>query len=508
MAAVAREHIAAEGWLNVMVVESRAEDAQMAFTADAALFCAVHDILQSPDALRNVLGNLRPGAWVAAGGGKWAAPLMVAVNMQVRMLHAPYVRSFDGFDRPWNHLEQLIEGVHVDEVAFGGGYIATGRVPPRAPRLGRPGRPPARHHAGWSLRSGARERAAAAARRHRPARLEQRRDEQLRRVDAHAMIGPHLVDRGARDRPGQPELAARRHDAVPGGDDHRGRDIQLADPPVRVELADRLDGRDGGGQRGPAQLGAGPPGGRPGRQRGPAASSRAVRRSSAAAADSTAGRPPSSAARGRPASPPVTPGRCPPWSTAPGRTAARGAAWPAAGRPCRPWSNPRPQTCGCRAPRPARRHRRRSPRAGTASRPGTRRHGPAGRRRLPGNGGPAARRPSPSSARPSPPRRGSASGSRRGEGPGTPTPAWRHGRAAPPGGSAEPPPPQPPAAPLSRSCDAGRREPAIGARPTIYLNSRPAIYPNYEACGRVSSPAPPRPARPVPEGLAARAYRT
>ena len=70
---------------------------------------------------------------MAAGGGKWAAPLMVAVNMQVRMLHAPYVRSFDGFGRPWNHLEQLIEGVHVDEVAFGGGYIATGTVPPRAP---------------------------------------------------------------------------------------------------------------------------------------------------------------------------------------------------------------------------------------------------------------------------------------------------------------------------------------------------------------------------------------
>src|SRR5215475_13920450 len=133
MVAVAREHISDEGWRNVTVVQSRAEDAEMAVTADAALFCAVHDIMQSPDALRNVLGRLRPGAWVAAGGGKWAAPLMVAVNMQVRMLHAPYVRSFDGFDRPWNHLERLIEGIRVDEVAFGGGYIATGRVPPRAP---------------------------------------------------------------------------------------------------------------------------------------------------------------------------------------------------------------------------------------------------------------------------------------------------------------------------------------------------------------------------------------
>jgi hypothetical protein len=72
-----------------------------------------------------------PGAWVAAGGGKWAAPVMVAVNMQVRMLHAPYVRSFEGFDRPWNLLEQLIEGVHVREMVFGSGYIVTGRAPPR-----------------------------------------------------------------------------------------------------------------------------------------------------------------------------------------------------------------------------------------------------------------------------------------------------------------------------------------------------------------------------------------
>ena len=133
MAAVAREHIAGEGWRNVTVVESPAEEAEIAVTADAALFCAVHDILQSPDALRNVIGRLRPGAWVAAGGGKWAPPLMVAVNMQVRMLHAPYVRSFDGFDRPWDRLEQLIDGVQVRETAFGGGFILTGQAPPLTP---------------------------------------------------------------------------------------------------------------------------------------------------------------------------------------------------------------------------------------------------------------------------------------------------------------------------------------------------------------------------------------
>jgi SAM-dependent methyltransferase len=129
MAAVARECIAREGWRNVTVVQSAAEDARLEATADAALFCAVHDILQSPRALRNVMVSLGPGAWVAAGGGKWAAPVMVAVNSMVRMVHAPYVRSFSGFDRPWRHLEQLVEDVQVQEMAFGGGYVMTGRTP-------------------------------------------------------------------------------------------------------------------------------------------------------------------------------------------------------------------------------------------------------------------------------------------------------------------------------------------------------------------------------------------
>jgi trans-aconitate methyltransferase len=129
MAAVAREHIACEGWDNVTVVQAQAEDAEIGLTADAALFCAVHDILQSPDALRNVLTRLRPGAWVAAGGGKWAAPMMVALNSMVGMLHAPYVRDFSGFDRPWGHLERLVEDVRVEEMAFGSGYVMTGRTP-------------------------------------------------------------------------------------------------------------------------------------------------------------------------------------------------------------------------------------------------------------------------------------------------------------------------------------------------------------------------------------------
>src|SRR5580658_9333936 len=41
MAAVAREHIAEEGWGSVTVVQSPAEEAEIEVAADAALFCAV-----------------------------------------------------------------------------------------------------------------------------------------------------------------------------------------------------------------------------------------------------------------------------------------------------------------------------------------------------------------------------------------------------------------------------------------------------------------------------------
>jgi SAM-dependent methyltransferase len=78
MAAVAREHIAADGWRNVTVVQSPAEDAEIAVTADAALFCAVHDILQSPDALRNVIGIAAWRPRTSGRGGNAAPPFGVS----------------------------------------------------------------------------------------------------------------------------------------------------------------------------------------------------------------------------------------------------------------------------------------------------------------------------------------------------------------------------------------------------------------------------------------------
>lgn len=131
MVSVARERVRREGWHNVTLVESSVADADVVVRGDAALFCAVHDVLRSDASLRVVMRMLRPGARVAAGGGKWAAPWMIALNYQVLMLHAPYVRSFEGFHRPWSRLERFLEDVRPVEVAFGSGYVVSGRVPTR-----------------------------------------------------------------------------------------------------------------------------------------------------------------------------------------------------------------------------------------------------------------------------------------------------------------------------------------------------------------------------------------
>jgi demethylmenaquinone methyltransferase/2-methoxy-6-polyprenyl-1,4-benzoquinol methylase len=124
----AAKRVANAGWTNVTLIEAPAEKAQLPIRADAAVFCAVHDILQSPAALENIFGQLRPGAWIAATGGKWATPWAVGVNLMVYAWHEPYVRNFAGFDQPWRHIEELVDQIWVVDLALGGGYLALGKT--------------------------------------------------------------------------------------------------------------------------------------------------------------------------------------------------------------------------------------------------------------------------------------------------------------------------------------------------------------------------------------------
>ena len=126
---IARRHIADHGWDNVTLITAPADQAPIPTVADAALFSAVHDILQSQPALDNVFARLRSGAWVAAAGGKWARAGLLPLDPITYAVHEPYVRSFAGFDRPWRLLEPMLVDFKVTEVAFGTGYLAAGRLP-------------------------------------------------------------------------------------------------------------------------------------------------------------------------------------------------------------------------------------------------------------------------------------------------------------------------------------------------------------------------------------------
>jgi SAM-dependent methyltransferase len=126
---IARTRAAQAGWSNVSFLVAPASEVDLPEDADAALFCAVHDILRCPDSVENILAQLRPGAQVASGGGKWAAPWLLLLNTYIRSLHRPFVRSFDGFDRPWSVLGAYLQELDVTDLEYGAGYVATGRLP-------------------------------------------------------------------------------------------------------------------------------------------------------------------------------------------------------------------------------------------------------------------------------------------------------------------------------------------------------------------------------------------
>ena len=130
MLRLAREKVTTRGWDNVRLLQAPAEHAPIDGLADAALFCAVHDVLQSRAALSRVFRHLRPGAAVAAGGGKWPGPLLQPWRGWVTAVHAPFVADFAGFDKPWRLLTEFVPDLRVHELALGAGYLAVGHHTP------------------------------------------------------------------------------------------------------------------------------------------------------------------------------------------------------------------------------------------------------------------------------------------------------------------------------------------------------------------------------------------
>lgn len=120
MLAWAKGRVANEGWQNVTLLEAAAEEARLPFSPDAAILVLTHDVMRSPRALANLVSQLRPGARICAAGAKFAPAWAFPVNLAVRLIARPYVTTFDGMKRPWDHLERLVPDLRVESLALGG----------------------------------------------------------------------------------------------------------------------------------------------------------------------------------------------------------------------------------------------------------------------------------------------------------------------------------------------------------------------------------------------------
>jgi hypothetical protein len=86
----------------------------------------------APPALVNVLDHLRARARIVAAGPKWArwrGSDALSMNFKTWKMNRDCITTFEGFARPWSHLERLVDNFVVDEVFGGGGYIAFGIRP-------------------------------------------------------------------------------------------------------------------------------------------------------------------------------------------------------------------------------------------------------------------------------------------------------------------------------------------------------------------------------------------
>lgn len=128
MLSLARNRVAGNGWTNVTLLNMPAEVANTPVLADAALFHFTHDILRNPDALRNVVHGLKPGAHVVAAGLQWSNPWAWMTNCFVMMAAMYSTTSLEGLDRPWSHLADYLDDLAVSSSPVDGVYIASGMI--------------------------------------------------------------------------------------------------------------------------------------------------------------------------------------------------------------------------------------------------------------------------------------------------------------------------------------------------------------------------------------------
>ena len=114
--AQARALAARNGWRNIALLNSPVEDVDIPMTADAALFYLTHDIMRTPRAVQNVVRSVRDGGRIVVMGRKWAPWWRLLTNWRTWRGARRFVTTFEGFRKPWSHLEGLVSSLEVESM--------------------------------------------------------------------------------------------------------------------------------------------------------------------------------------------------------------------------------------------------------------------------------------------------------------------------------------------------------------------------------------------------------
>jgi arsenite methyltransferase len=137
MFAIAQQRVQREGWPNLWHCNEAAETVTLPAPADAVLFNYTHDICRTPEAVDNLMRQVRPGARVAMAGIKffpwWTGPL----NLVAWLKNRPYNAKAADLWRPWSLVAAHCDDFSLRSTQWGMGYIASGIRKPLPPIVNR-----------------------------------------------------------------------------------------------------------------------------------------------------------------------------------------------------------------------------------------------------------------------------------------------------------------------------------------------------------------------------------
>jgi arsenite methyltransferase len=103
-----------------------AETVQLPQMADAVLFNYVHDISRTPEAIANIMRQVRPGARIAMAGMKffpwWTGPL----NILAWLKNRPYNAKAADLWAPWDIVQSYCHSWKQESTLMGMSYLASG----------------------------------------------------------------------------------------------------------------------------------------------------------------------------------------------------------------------------------------------------------------------------------------------------------------------------------------------------------------------------------------------